>query len=115
MDALKWIVALALIAVAGFFVKQNLDQRALIDEQNRAVDLVNAQDYAGAADVYLPLLNKVDATARQNISHQLALCYKNQAKLELPVAQQKEFLRKAVEFDASVLTESDKKLLERDP
>ncbi len=114
MQALKWVFVIALVATAAFFVKRNLEERALIGEQNEATDLYNARKYEEAARAFEKLMGKLPGERRANLRRQLALCYKNLATLEKPLDEQARWMKKALEADPEVpLDAMERKIAEK--
>lgn len=71
----RLVLALAVLAVAGWVGRGQWVKRQLILEENRAVEMQNQAQYARAAPAYEALLPKLKGDPAQRVKANLAACY----------------------------------------
>ena len=101
----RLLVAVAVLAAAGWVGRSQWIKRQLILEENRAVEMQNQAHYAQAATAYDALRPKLKGEAAQRVTANLAACYAAMAEdpaLAAPAVF--ELYRKAYALDPAAVT-----------
>jgi hypothetical protein len=104
-SAVRLVLAVVILAVAGWVGRGQWVKRQLILEENRAVEMQNQAQYAQAATAYAALLPKLTGDAAPRVKASLAACYAAMAEdpaLAAPAVF--ELYRKAYSIDPAAVT-----------
>ena len=101
----RLVLAVAILAIAGWVGRNQWIKRQLIVEENRAVEMQNQTQYAQAATAYEALRPKLQGEAAQRLKANLAACYAAMAEdPALPAPAVFELYRKAYALDPAAVT-----------
>ena len=102
---MRLLLAIVVLAVAGWVGRSQWVKRQLILAENRAVEMQNQAQYAQAATAYAALLPKLTGDSARRVKGSLAACYAAMAEdpaLAAPAVF--ELYRKAYGLDPGAVT-----------
>jgi predicted negative regulator of RcsB-dependent stress response len=103
--AARLVLAVVVLAVAGWVGRGQWVKRQFILAENRAVEMQNQAQYAQAAKAYEALRPQLRGDAARRVSTNLAACYAALAEdPALPAAAVLDLSRKAYGFDPAAVT-----------
>ncbi len=111
-NAIKWLVAIVLLAVAGVMVQKNLSERKSIDAQNEAVDAFNAGQMERAVELLEKALKTVPQTEQAKVKGLLAKALRSAADSAQAKDERTKYLQRLQEVAPDLLNSLEKKILQ---